>query len=109
MTITAVLVALALAALATAASAASYTALGDSHSSGVGTRSFYNDGSECKRSPLAYPTKVAADRKLTLTFAACSGAKTSDRAEQAARQPQQLDRGSRGQALAQSGGAATAS
>jgi len=78
MTITAVLVALALAALATAASAASYTALGDSYSSGVGTRSFYNDGTECKRSPLAYPAKVAADRKLTLTFAACSGAKTSD-------------------------------
>jgi lysophospholipase L1-like esterase len=77
-TITAALVALVLAALATAASAATYTALGDSYSSGVGTRSFYNDGTECKRSPLAYPAKVAADKKLTLTFAACSGAKTSD-------------------------------
>jgi lysophospholipase L1-like esterase len=77
-TITAVLGALVSAALATAASAATYTALGDSYSSGVGTRSFYNDGSECKRSPLAYPAKVAADRKLTLTFAACSGAKTGD-------------------------------
>jgi lysophospholipase L1-like esterase len=77
-TVTAVLVALVLAALATAASAATYTALGDSYSSGVGTRSFYNDGTECKRSPLAYPAKVAADKKLTLTFAACSGAKTGD-------------------------------
>jgi lysophospholipase L1-like esterase len=76
--ITVALVALAVAALAGAASAATYTALGDSYSSGVGTRSFYNDGTECKRSPLAYPAKVAADRKLTLTFAACSGAKTSD-------------------------------
>ena len=46
--------------------------------SGVGTRSFYNDGTECKRSPLAYPAKVAADKKLTLTFASCSGAKTGD-------------------------------
>ena len=72
------LAALALAACASAAGAATYTALGDSYSSGVGTRSFYNDGTECKRSPLAYPAKVAADRKLTLTFAACSGAKTGD-------------------------------
>jgi lysophospholipase L1-like esterase len=78
MTITAALAALVAAALATAAGAATYTALGDSYSSGVGTRSFYNDGTECKRSPLAYPAKVAADRKLTLTFAACSGAKTGD-------------------------------
>jgi lysophospholipase L1-like esterase len=69
---------LALAASAGAASATTYSALGDSYSSGVGTRTFYNDGTECKRSPLAYPPKVASDKGLTLTFAACSGAKTSD-------------------------------
>lgn len=72
------LAALALAAFAAAAGAATYTALGDSYSSGVGTRTFYNDGTECKRSPLAYPAKVAADKKYTLSFAACSGAKTGD-------------------------------
>jgi lysophospholipase L1-like esterase len=74
----ATLMVLALAVPAASASATNYTALGDSYSSGVGTRTFYNDGTECKRSPLAYPPKVAADKKLTLTFAACSGAKTSD-------------------------------
>jgi lysophospholipase L1-like esterase len=74
----ATLMVLALAVPAASASATNYTALGDSYSSGVGTRTFYKDGTECKRSPLAYPPKVAADKKLTLTFAACSGAKTSD-------------------------------
>ncbi len=75
---TTVLAALALAVPVAAASATTYTALGDSYSSGVGTRTFYNDGTECKRSPLAYPPLVAGARSLTLTFAACSGAKTGD-------------------------------
>jgi lysophospholipase L1-like esterase len=74
----AALAAVSLAVSAGAASATTYTALGDSYSSGVGTRTFYNDGTECKRSPLAYPPLVASARSLTLTFAACSGAKTSD-------------------------------
>jgi lysophospholipase L1-like esterase len=74
----AALAVLVLAVSAGAAGAATYSALGDSYSSGVGTRTFYNDGTECKRSPLAYPPKVASDKKLTLTFAACSGAKTGD-------------------------------
>jgi lysophospholipase L1-like esterase len=74
----AALAAAALAVTAGAASATAYSALGDSYSSGVGTRTFYNDGTECKRSPLAYPRLVANARSLTLTFAACSGAKTSD-------------------------------
>jgi lysophospholipase L1-like esterase len=78
MAVTVALALLALAAAATAASAATYTALGDSYSSGVGTRSFYSESGSCKRSPLAYPAKVAAAKGLTLTFAACSGAKTSD-------------------------------
>jgi len=60
------------------AEAVPYSALGDSYSSGVGTRTYYSDGTSCQRSPLAYPPKVAADRSLTLTFAACSGAKTGD-------------------------------
>jgi lysophospholipase L1-like esterase len=76
--VAAALALLALAVSASAASAATYTALGDSYSSGVGTRTFYKDGTECKRSPLAYPAKIAASKQLTLTFAACSGAKTGD-------------------------------
>jgi lysophospholipase L1-like esterase len=67
-----------LALLLTAASAIAdnYVALGDSYSSGVGTREFYE--STCKRSVYAYPRLVAADRAGTsLTFRACSGATTS--------------------------------
>jgi lysophospholipase L1-like esterase len=67
-----------LALLLTAASAIAdnYVALGDSYSSGVGTREFYE--ATCKRSVYAYPRLVAADRAGTsLTFRACSGATTS--------------------------------
>lgn len=62
--------------LATAvAGADDYVALGDSFSSGVGTKSFYE--STCKRSEYAYPRLVAAHRAGTsLTFRACSGATT---------------------------------
>jgi len=63
---------------ATALAAPSYSALGDSYSSGVGTRVFYSESGSCKRSPEAYPPKVAAARGYALTFAACSGAKTTD-------------------------------
>jgi len=55
-----------------------YTALGDSYSSGVGTRSYYDDGTNCKRSPYAYPVKDASRLGAKLTFAACSGAKVAD-------------------------------
>ncbi len=75
---TAALTVLVLAVMSAAASAATYTALGDSYSSGVGTRVFYKEEGGCQRSPDAYPAKIAASKKLTLTFAACSGAKTSD-------------------------------
>jgi lysophospholipase L1-like esterase len=64
--------------LVTAASAVAdnYVALGDSYSSGVGTREFYEQ--TCKRSLFAYPELVAHDRAGTsLTFRACSGATTS--------------------------------
>src|SRR5215210_1528972 len=70
----------ALAALsATAAAGADrYVALGDSFSSGVGTGS-YTLSSSCKRGVYAYPWLVAQQRADTsLTFVACSGAKTTD-------------------------------
>jgi lysophospholipase L1-like esterase len=65
-------------ALPSAASAADrYVALGDSYSSGTGTRT-YTD-STCQRSVYAYPSLVAANRPNTsLVFAACSGATTAD-------------------------------
>ena len=56
----------------------SYVALGDSYSSGVGTRSYLSDGTSCQRSTYAYPSLVAAARGYALNFRACSGAKISD-------------------------------
>lgn len=55
-----------------------YTALGDSYSSGLGTRTYYADSGSCRRSPVAYPVKVASQKGYTLSFAACSGAKSGD-------------------------------
>ncbi|MGY0388428.1 SGNH/GDSL hydrolase family protein [Nocardioides sp. WG-D5] len=55
-----------------------YVALGDSYSSGVGTRTYINDGSSCKRSTLAYPSLVAAAKGYSLNFRACSGAVVAD-------------------------------
>lgn len=68
------------AVLAGAASAAAsqYVALGDSYSSGVGTRTFYEESGSCKRSPKAYGPLIAAAKGYTLNFEACSGAKTTD-------------------------------
>jgi lysophospholipase L1-like esterase len=55
-----------------------YVALGDSYSSGTGTRDYSLD-SGCQRGPYAYPALIKADRPGTnLTFVACSGAKTGD-------------------------------
>jgi lysophospholipase L1-like esterase len=57
---------------------AGYAALGDSYSSGVGTNS-YTLNSACKRSVYAYPYLYAQQHPGTsLSFVACSGAKTSD-------------------------------
>ena len=61
-----------------AAAAPSYTALGDSYASGVGTRSYYDDGTSCYRSPYAHPVIVKNRLGASLTFAACSGARTYD-------------------------------
>jgi lysophospholipase L1-like esterase len=63
---------------ALAAAQPGYVALGDSYSSGVGTRTYYNDGTSCQRSPDAYGPLVAAARGYALSFQACSGAKTTD-------------------------------
>jgi lysophospholipase L1-like esterase len=63
---------------ASAAAAPQYVALGDSYSSGVGTRVFYEEPGECDRSPDAYGPKIAAAKGYTLSFQACGGAKTTD-------------------------------
>jgi lysophospholipase L1-like esterase len=55
-----------------------YVALGDSYSSGVGTRSYISDGSSCQRSTYAYPSLVAQQKGYALTFKACSGARIPD-------------------------------
>lgn len=63
---------------AAAASASQYVALGDSYSSGVGSRVFYEEEGSCDRSPYAYGPLIAGRRGYSLSFEACSGAKTSD-------------------------------
>jgi lysophospholipase L1-like esterase len=63
---------------AQAAGAPPYVALGDSYSSGVGTRSYIDDGTSCHRSTYAYPSLLAAARGYALSFKACSGAKIPD-------------------------------
>jgi len=64
-------------ALAAPALATKYVALGDSYSSGTGTRSFYE--SSCQRSVYAYPYLLhQAHPEWTFVNATCSGAKTGD-------------------------------
>lgn len=60
------------------AAAPGYVALGDSYSSGVGTRAYINDGSGCMRSVYAYPELITNSVHASLSFQACSGAATSD-------------------------------
>jgi len=67
-----------LAPAAAASAAPQYVALGDSYSSGVGTRVFYEESGECDRSPDAYGPKIASAKGYTLNFEACSGAKTTE-------------------------------
>jgi lysophospholipase L1-like esterase len=74
----AIAMALAVFGPAAVAAAQQYVALGDSYSSGVGSRVFYEEPGECDRSPYAYGPKIAANRGYTLNFEACSGAKTTD-------------------------------
>ncbi|MHB8242696.1 MAG: SGNH/GDSL hydrolase family protein [Solirubrobacteraceae bacterium] len=63
---------------ASAAAAPQYVALGDSYSSGVGTRVFYSEEGSCDRSPDAYGPLISAAKGYTLSFQACSGAVTTD-------------------------------
>lgn len=56
----------------------SYVALGDSYSSGTGTREYLTDGTHCRRSPYAYPPLIASAAGYALNFRACSGASISD-------------------------------
>jgi lysophospholipase L1-like esterase len=65
-------------AAAPAQAASSYVALGDSYSSGTGTRTYINDGTSCQRSVYAYPFLLASAKALPLNFRACSGAKVVD-------------------------------
>ncbi|HEX5309307.1 MAG TPA: SGNH/GDSL hydrolase family protein [Solirubrobacteraceae bacterium] len=74
----AIAMALAVFGPAAVAAAQQYVALGDSYSSGVGSRVFYEEPGECDRSPYAYGPKIAANRGYTLNFEACSGAKTTE-------------------------------
>jgi lysophospholipase L1-like esterase len=60
------------------AAAGAYTALGDSYSSGVGSRTYYPDSGSCSRSEYAFPVLVAQRTGTQLTFAACSGARVAD-------------------------------
>jgi lysophospholipase L1-like esterase len=55
-----------------------YVSLGDSYASGVGTRTYNDDGSGCGRSPLAHPRLYADRIGADFHFAACSGANTAD-------------------------------
>jgi len=72
-------VAVVLVALATAPAVAAerYVALGDSYSSGTGTRTYFD--SACQKSVYAYPSLVDVQRPNTdLVFAACGGARTGE-------------------------------
>jgi lysophospholipase L1-like esterase len=61
---------------ARATSTVNYVALGDSYTSGVGAG---NESGSCDQSPNAYPVLWAtASTPASFTFAACSGATTSD-------------------------------
>jgi lysophospholipase L1-like esterase len=57
------------------ATGTTYVALGDSFSSGTGTRASTGD---CYRSPYGYPALLAARHGLSLDYQACSGATTAD-------------------------------
>ena len=63
---------------APAQAAGSYVALGDSYSSGTGTRTYLADGTSCQRSVYAYPSLLSAAKGLALNFRACSGATVAD-------------------------------
>lgn len=60
-------------------SATNYVALGDSYSSGTGTRDYFDDSGACQRGPKAYPQLLADSHDVAqFAFDACAGAKTDD-------------------------------
>ncbi len=68
---------LALCGASQAVAAELYVALGDSYSSGTGTRTYYDSG--CQRSNYAFAKLVDTQRADTdVVLAACSGARTGD-------------------------------
>ena len=70
-----------------------YAALGDSFSAGVGTGRYDLGGGPCLRRSLAYPQLWALGHQVrSLTFLACSGARTSQvRAQQVPHVPRDAD------------------
>ncbi|MCU1676122.1 MAG: hypothetical protein JWM93_880 [Frankiales bacterium] len=58
------------------AGAVDYVAMGDSYSSGTGTRTYFDSG--CQRSVSAYPYLIKDSLGSSFAFAACSGARTQD-------------------------------
>jgi lysophospholipase L1-like esterase len=58
------------------AGATDYVALGDSYSSGTGTRTYFDTG--CERSVSAYPYLIKGALGSSFSFQACGGAKTQD-------------------------------
>ncbi|MGH3359220.1 MAG: SGNH/GDSL hydrolase family protein [Nocardioidaceae bacterium] len=58
------------------AAATEYVALGDSYSSGTGSRDYYDPG--CQRSNYSYPALTAQRIGATLDLQACSGATVQD-------------------------------
>ncbi|MGA8113699.1 MAG: SGNH/GDSL hydrolase family protein [Actinocatenispora sp.] len=78
LTVTAAVATLLVGSAPAQAAAPSYVALGDSYSSGVGTREYIDDGSNCQRSVYAYPELSAQRLGASLTFDACGGATTAD-------------------------------
>lgn len=63
---------------ASAAANTAYVALGDSYSSGNGAGGYYNDGTDCLRSPATYGGIIASTYGLSLNLQACSGATVND-------------------------------
>jgi len=61
-----------------AAQPTQYAALGDSYSSGVGTRAYDPASGDCDRSPFAYPELIAHRLGWHLSFAACADARIGD-------------------------------
>ncbi|GAA2658758.1 MULTISPECIES: SGNH/GDSL hydrolase family protein [Actinosynnema] len=61
------------------AAAGKYVALGDSYTTGPGTRTYDNPNDPCRRGPLSYPRLwAAANPGTAFVEAACSGAETTE-------------------------------